>query len=132
MKISKIVITALVLSVIFSAIATELSMRHSTLEAVSVAQDIELTDESLDNVYVQYEPMDDNLNNQSESEMLSQEDLKESIEQIQQLPSIYLYPGYWLFWFQGFLKIFITTLLVALLQSFMLIRTMNKDNSIKK
>ncbi len=132
MKNSKVVLTALVLSAIFSAIATELSMRYSTNQAVSAMQDIELTGESLANIDVQYESMDDNLNNQSESEKISQDDLKESIEQIQQLPSIYSYPGYWSFWFQVFLKTFITTFLVALLQSFMVIKAMKKDTSTPK
>jgi hypothetical protein len=108
MKISKAILSCLILSLVFAAIATELSMRVSTNQAMSAIQQIGANEEDFSNWYI------DSYSNP--------EQLKEQIVELQSNDSVYQYPGYWLFWLEGFFKVFITAFLVSMLQSYLVLR----------
>ena len=114
MKISKAILSCLILSLVFAAIATELSMRVSTNQAMSAIQQIGANEEDFSNWYI------DSYSNP--------EQLKEQIVELQSNDSVYQYPGYWTFWLQSCLRVFIAAFLVALIQSMLIIKTFKNNN----
>ena len=116
MKISKVILSCLFLSIVFAAIATELSMRITTSVAMKEMQQIDVNEE------------DFSIWSSEPNSNISPEVLKQQIEDMQSNVSVYQYPGYWTFWLQSFLRIFIAAFLVALIQSMLIIKTFKNNN----
>ncbi|TDR22391.1 hypothetical protein [Marinicella litoralis] len=124
LKLTKVFLAAILLSAVISAITTEWSMRVSTNEAITFANQVDVNDEE----WAAWVGVVDT-NNAETAEMAAfdenefDETIKENIEQIQQTQSIYLYPGYWIFWFDSFKMTFLTAFLVAILQSLFILKS---------
>lgn len=118
MKKSQVFVSALLLSLVFSAVMTELSMQVSTRSAMHHINAIDLTDEGMENSYI------DSLGEEgSDSNSAStKEEIQAMYGELQSATSVYQYPGYWIFWLQSFVWVFLTTLAVALLQSVWVLR----------
>jgi len=108
MKVSKIILSCLYLSLIFASIATELSIRLSTKQAMTYVQQIDTNHKGISDLLVEPD--------------LYTEKAQSDIRLIQGNHSIYQYPGYWRFWLTLFIKTFTTAFVVSVVQSLIMLR----------
>ena len=118
MNKTQVFVSALLLSLLFSALMTELTMQVSTRTAMDEINQISLEDDALRDWHFAAEASDTGLDQTT----ASVDEINESLGKIQGASSVYQYPGYWVFWLQSFLWVFFTTLVVSLLQSLWILR----------
>ena len=124
MKKSHIFLSALLLSLVFSALMTELSMQVSTRTAINEIQQIDMSQEGIEDMYIV--ALDEEGDDSNSEPTL--EDIQASFGEVQVESSVYQYPGYWIFWLKSFLYVFLTTLAVALLQSYWILRSTQSNS----